>query len=85
MAETHLLALFQIIARYGAIEQLGLHLIHSHQKLKADQIMLGEPLQAFNGFWTKPVDINAVEPEAIHAHILLADKDGFSAYEFRVG
>ena len=82
----HLQKLAEIFVKYNVHERLGIHLIHSHAKVAAGNVMLGHSLTEPSGCWTKPIPIEEVNLAAVHGHIFkLVDGDRFVAYEYVEG
>lgn len=86
ISTTHLQNLAEIFVKYNVHERLGIHLIHSHAKVAAGNVMLGHSFTEPSGRWTKPIPIEEVNLAAVHGHIFkLADGDRFIAYEYVEG
>jgi len=86
ISTTHLQNLAEIFAKYNVHERLGIHLIHSHAKVAAGNVMLGHSFAKPSGRWAKPTQIEEVDLADIHGHIFkLVDGGRFVAYEYVEG
>ncbi|KAI1815417.1 hypothetical protein GGS20DRAFT_336200 [Poronia punctata] len=77
-----------IFHQFGVQNLFGLHYLTLPDNLlmNPDDILLGKPLTAFPGFWTRAVPRSAVNPADLHGHIFrLIGRYSWSIWEYREG
>ncbi|KAL1863948.1 hypothetical protein VTK73DRAFT_6305 [Phialemonium thermophilum] len=75
-----------MFCRHGVFDKFGLHLVHSHFNITADEVMLGSAIGDGLGCWTKTTSIGSIKLDRVHGHIfMLSDDNDLVAYEYRGG
>ena len=63
-----------------------MHLIHRHDTVESDEVMIGTNLNTLAGSWTRQMKIQVLDLSNIHGHIFKLTPDGLlQVYEYREG
>lgn len=72
-----------ILARYGVLEKVGIHLIHGHFELVEDTVLVGTNYDNYR--FAKATKLDDLHVNNIHGHIYALTESGFRAYEYQTG
>ncbi|KAJ9143271.1 hypothetical protein NKR19_g6874 [Coniochaeta hoffmannii] len=80
----HRRAIGEIVARYGLIEKVGIHLIHGHSTLPENTVLVGtNDLDHYR--FVKQTKLDDLDVNNVHGHIFALTDHGFRPYEYQTG
>ncbi|KAJ5100878.1 hypothetical protein N7456_006930 [Penicillium angulare] len=83
--DVHVLALLDIIERFGLAETFRVHRIHRHDIIPEGTIKLEENLGIMNGKWNRATSVQDLDFGNIHATVFKFVNGQATAYEFAEG
>jgi hypothetical protein len=75
----------ELFAQFKATDIFSLHLLHRHEELVEDTVIVGQHHPHLPGRWARRLAIDTVVESKIHGHLFRFKENCFRPYEYEVG